>query len=382
MSENLRSTTCGCGSPPPERTSGCCGGPSAADSDAAIVSGIFPGIAPPAADRIPTVATRLTLGDRWGAWKARWGINRMNYQVTPGLYRVGRPDKNAPVLVTANYKMSFDRLRSKLGGMDAWIMVLDTRGINVWCAAGKGTFGTAEIIERVRQTRLSQVVDHRTLILPQLGAPGVAAHEVKKSTGFKVIYGPVRAADIPAFLQAGMQATSRMRKVRFSALDRLVLTPMELVAVYKYFLGVLALLFALQLLRTPHAAFLTLLAETMRGAVPFLGAVIAGAVLTPLLLPWVPGRAFAWKGCLLGLLWSVAYVFWLSDGLNWTPALFYLLVLPAVSSYLAMNFTGASTYTSLSGVIKEMKTAVPAQIAAAGAGVLLIGITALIGLFT
>ena len=45
-----------------------------------------------------------------------------------------------------------------------------------------------------------------------------------------------------------------------------------------------------------------------------------------------------------------------------------LLVGGAVSSYMAMNFTGFSTYTSLSGVRREMRIAVPAQIACAAAG--------------
>ena len=66
----------------------------------------------------------------------------MRFAVDPGLYALRNPGEQAPVLVTANYKMSFDRLRQALPGRDAWILVLDTNGINVWCAAGKGTFAT------------------------------------------------------------------------------------------------------------------------------------------------------------------------------------------------------------------------------------------------
>ena len=56
----------------------------------------------------------------------------------------------SPVLVSANYKLSFDCLRSELTGFNAWMLVLDTRGVNVWCSAGKGTFGTNEIVGRVQ----------------------------------------------------------------------------------------------------------------------------------------------------------------------------------------------------------------------------------------
>src|SRR3990172_2220623 len=91
---------------------------------------------------VATISTELSRGDRLNAVKVRWGIGRMKYQVPPGLYAVGQPDRTSPVLVTANYKLTFDRLRSRLSEINAWILVLDTKGINVWCAAGKGTFGT------------------------------------------------------------------------------------------------------------------------------------------------------------------------------------------------------------------------------------------------
>lgn len=96
---------------------------------------------------------------------------------------------------------------------------LDTRGVNVWCAASKGTFGTEELIRRVEAVRLSEIVKHRTLILPQLGATGVSTHEVEKKSGFHIIYGPVRACDVMAFLETGMKATPEMRKIEFGFFD-------------------------------------------------------------------------------------------------------------------------------------------------------------------
>ena len=87
--------------------------------------------------RVPQVSTRWDQADILGSFKARWGWGRMRYAVEPGLYAVGRPTAASPVLVSANYKMSFDRLRKTLSGLDLWILVIDTKGINVWCAAGK-----------------------------------------------------------------------------------------------------------------------------------------------------------------------------------------------------------------------------------------------------
>ena len=323
---------------------------------------------------IPQASTKLTLGDKIGSWKARWGINRMNYKINPGLYCVGDADNTSPVLVTANYKMSFDRLRKELSGINAWILVLDTKGINVWCAAGKGTFGTDELVSKILMTNLSKIVSHKTLILPQLGAPGISAHEVQKRSGFKVVFGPVRASDLKDFLKAGMKATSEMRQVKFTLYDRLVLTPIELVGTLKVSLMIFGVLFILNLF---NANFFGLV-----DFYGYIGALLIGCVLVPLLLPWIPGNAFAWKGWLMGMLWAIGinvingWPFYPEYGL--VRALAYMLILPPISAFYAMNFTGASTYTSLSGVLKEMKTAVPAIIISTTLGGILIIMSSLI----
>ena len=121
---------------------------------------------------IMPVSSTLTARDRRGHILARLGQNREGYRVAPGLYSLGSPGPDSPVIVTANYTLSFDAVRSSLPGWDTYILVLDTKGINVWCAAGKGTFGTEELINRIRKTGLSSVVTHHRIILPQLGAPG------------------------------------------------------------------------------------------------------------------------------------------------------------------------------------------------------------------
>jgi len=311
------------------------------------------------------LSTAVTMKDRVGSWKARWNIGRMNYLVTPGLYRIGDPDSLSPVLVTANYKMTVDSLRKELPGRNLWILILDTKGVNVWCAAGKGTFGTEELVFRIADECLSKVVSHGVIILPQLGAPGVSAHEVKKMSGFKVVYGPVRASDIPYFLDNGMTVLPSMRKVRCSIYDRLVLTPVEIVQAFGMMLkvfGAMALFSALGILPFVRIDYLGLL-----------GATLSGALITPLFLPWIPGRAFAWKGFVIGLIFAagINILCRVSCGYGTARMLSYLLIFPAVSAFFAMNFTGSSTYTSLSGVIKEMKIAVPMITAALSAGIIL-----------
>ena len=79
------------------------------------------------------LGTETTWRDTIGGWLVRWSIGRMDYSVKPGLYRVGSPDAESPVLVTANYKLTVDLVRSHLTGLNVWLLVLDTKGIHVGC---------------------------------------------------------------------------------------------------------------------------------------------------------------------------------------------------------------------------------------------------------
>jgi len=292
---------------------------------------------------------------------ARLGVNRSGHRVDPGLYTIGTVTEDAPVFVSANYTLSFDALRSALNGINSYILVLDTKGINVWCAAGKRTFGTEELINRIESTRLRDVVRHRKIILPQLGAPGISAHEVKKRSGFNVDYGPVRAADVPAYLEAG-HATKEMRAVRFGLWDRVVLIPVEFrLPVLLIFTGLLLVAF------NNNASF------TDAG---WLAAFLAGLVLFPLLIPWIPTRDFSSKGFILGGLVSLPFIaalFWGDGGSSpWRPyveAATLLLAWTPITAFLALNFTGSSTYTSRTGVRREMFRYLPIM-----AGMFVIGL--------
>lgn len=313
---------------------------------------------------ITEVSSDLSAADVFCRWKLRWGIGRMNSIVSPGLYKAGNPTADSPVLVTANYRMSFDSLRTSISDRSFWILVLDTRGINVWCAAGKGTFGTEELVARVKETGLERVVNHRSLIVPQLGAPGIRAYTVRKETGFKVVYGPVRARDIGTFLDNGMVADETMRTVDFSLKARAELAPVELVQSLKLLLIILPYVLVFHLLYNGglHRSVIT-------EAAVYAGSLLIGTVGAPLLLPWLPGRALAFKGWFLGLVYAAGVGVLFSQSRLEQASWFVLL--PAVTSFLTMNFTGSTPYTSLSGVKKEMRYAVPLLIGLVAAGTVL-----------
>lgn len=277
----------------------------------------------------------------------------MNYMVPAGLYAIGSPGHDDPVVVTANFKMSFDLVREALAGRNIWLLVLETYGINVWCAAGKGSFGTDELVKRIGATGIAGMVTHRKIILPILGAPGVAAHEVKKRTGFTVQYAAIRAKDLPEFLDGGMTTTPAMKELTFTIRERLALIPVEIVIALKPTAVVGVILFLLMVVfSNVNTGFSALMA--------YLGAVFFGIAIGPLLLPWIPGKSFAFKGTLIGLLWYAALILVL-NGSDWGPfaKLSALFAIPAISAFYTLNFTGCTTFTSRSGVKKEIQLSFP-----------------------
>ncbi len=325
------------------------------------------------------VSSKWNASDYVGSIKCRI-INsfRMKYKIDPGLYRIGEPDENSDVFASANYKLSFDILRKSLAGLNAWILVLDTKGINVWCAAGKGTFGTDELVRRINETNLGSFLNHRRVIVPQLGAVGVNSDAVYKKSGFRVYFGPVYAKDIKDYLKGNKKKTLEMRGINFSLAERIILIPMEIIPAMKLFL-VFAIIAILFFGLEPGGI---LFKEAWSGGIPFLllglASVIGGTLITPALLPFIPFRSFALKGWIVGILSVIITLFFLNPGLylsgqkNILVFVAGVLFFPMASSYFALQFTGSTTFTNMSGVKKELKIALPVYYTVAGISILLL----------
>ena len=327
----------------------------------------------PTVSGIRTTTSTITFTNRLDHFLARGGWKRDSHLVEPGLYRLGNPDPDSPVFASANYTLSFDALRSAIAGIDAWLLVLDTKGINVWCAAGKGTFGTEELVRRIAATGLSKVVSHKKIIVPQLGAPGISWQDVVRKSGFSVEYGPVRARDLMAYLTTH-KATPAMRRVEFPLWDRLVLIPVEFIHA------------ALPAIIT--AAVLWFLAGPVAGLAA-LSAVIAGTILFPTLLPGIPTKDFSSKGLILGAMVGIPFAVFFGTAPSlpkWASvlaAIIPLLIIPAVTAYLSLNFTGCTTFTSRTGVKKEIFRYVPVLALMAAIGAILaivLGVSRILGM--
>jgi SAM-dependent methyltransferase len=248
-------------------------------------------------------------------------------KVRPGLYAIGHPDATSPVLVSGNFDLSVRRLVRELDGqLDAWMLVSDTKGINVWCAAGGGYFTADSVIASVRSSAIGDLVQHRHLILPQLCANGVDADRIRREIGWRTAWGPVRAEDIPSYLASG-EKTDAMRWLRFPLKDRL-----EMVSAT---LGLYALMILIPLLIFWRPLFWPV-TISLFGLSYFYG----------VMLPWLPGRDGLVKSIPLALIalgGLLAYVVLVNPlpaprFFNWT------IGLTGLSVFVAAELQGMSPF--------------------------------------
>jgi len=216
----------------------------------------------------------------------------------------------------------------------------------------------------IKEVELEKFVGHRELILPQLSAPGVAAREVLKKSRFKVRFGPVRAGDIKRFMDNGKKADEAMREATFSIWERFVLMPLEFTSRIKVSLYIIAAIFAISSVGDDFFSLHGMLHRGLFGTAAYLVGLFAGAFVTPLLLPWLPGRGFSLKGAFAGLVLGTLFCLFTYEQLGTMSVAAILIFAATVSSYVALTFTGATPFTSPTGVEKEMRRAIPLQIAA------------------
>jgi len=235
-----------------------------------------------------------------------------------GLLEVGHPDRNSPVLLTCNFRLTVERVKRALEGIDAYLLVANSRGFNAWCAAAGGHLTDHDVISVLKTSGIDARVDHRQVILPQHSATGIEGKVIHKKAGWEVIWGPVYATSIPAFLAAGLNKTVAMRKVNFGWLQRL-----EMAVAWAF----------------PISLFALLLLPFWRGSVlPLVGLVWGVSLLIFMGFPLYQHRlrtppknigfvffSFGERGILL-LLWMlfvllVVVIAMLSGGFSWPMAL-------------------------------------------------------------
>jgi 2-polyprenyl-3-methyl-5-hydroxy-6-metoxy-1,4-benzoquinol methylase len=145
--------------------------------------------------------------------------------IEPGIYQSGNPDKSSPIIVTANYDYTYIKVMRDLKNLNAWVLCVDSNGINVWCAARGNDFGNKQLIEAVEATGIQNYTNQKSLLLPQLSAGGVAIPELPKNSDqfpFKVKYGPVWSKYLLDYLkEKPARKPNKMKLAKFTLSHRL-----------------------------------------------------------------------------------------------------------------------------------------------------------------
>ena len=243
---------------------------------------------------------------------------RRTYVIEPGLYYTGdKYDPDAPLIATSNYHLTVFLVLRHLQGTNTRLLVVDTDGINVWCAAGKGQFGNTTIKAQLNRydTEVMWGETKPTLILPKFGLAGVNLSELQKS-GVKPVIGPLYAKDLPKYLFESPYRDRSKDMVVFGLKSR----------IFTWLPGFMQTLF--------YAMILILLLMVITGGAIAWGVVVLMgliATLYPFFFPWIPGKRFAVKG-----LWLSGFI---SVGLL---AMFVLNLITEVSLLQAVPFALAS----------------------------------------
>lgn len=278
-------------------------------------------------------------------FKSVWGLlfRLFPCPTNVGLRKVGRPNGNSPVLVTCNFELSVKRLTLVLerSSTDAWLLVAQSKGVNVWCAAGGDEFNTRSVVSAVKTSGIGDLVGHRTLMLPPLGAPGICARDVEDQTGWKTRWGPVRAEEIPACLSAGGRRNESMKRVTYNWQERLDTALGSLFTIYM--LGALGFLLLgrgllVSYLVAGSAAFLTFF----------------------LLCPWIPGTRGLIKVVVLETLLACGLV---AGWLVWRPELFPLRAELIIAMVMILLYG-----TELGGLASTMPSELDPLLARLGIG--------------
>jgi len=275
--------------------------------------------------------------------------------IDPGIYKSGNPNKSSPIIVTANYEFTYIKVMRDLKGIDAWVLCVDSNGINVWCAARGNDFGNNQLIEAVKATGIEMLTDKKTLILPQLSAGGVATPELQKKSEdfpFRVVFGPVWSKDLPEFIKnRPARKPDSMKLAKFTLKHR-----------FRGFITHTTFLLRKIFLLPLFAIFLILLTLNLIGLFGKLwwaGELLLWIIISNFLITFLFPiskftRRFIYKGIFFGTLNSIALgalTYFLHNSITymlWSIAFFFW-----VSFFSTMSLSGYTMATSPSEIQEE-----------------------------
>jgi acetyl-CoA decarbonylase/synthase, CODH/ACS complex subunit gamma len=124
----------------------------------------------------------------------------------PGLYEIGAPGADAPLIVTTNFSLTYFSVKPEVEAarVPARILLTDSDGMSVLTAWAADKFSSSTISKALTQFQVAEKVSHRKLIIPGLVAS--LSGELEEESGWQVIVGPREASALPKFLRTTWKA--------------------------------------------------------------------------------------------------------------------------------------------------------------------------------
>lgn len=123
--------------------------------------------------------------------------------VTEGIFEIGNPDENSPVLVTTNFALTYFIVSGEIEAsrVPAWLLIKDSEGLSVLTAWAAGKFGGDDVGMFVKKSGIMDKVKHKEIIIPGYAA-AIAGDVEEELSGWSVTVGPREAAHLAGFLKA------------------------------------------------------------------------------------------------------------------------------------------------------------------------------------
>jgi acetyl-CoA decarbonylase/synthase complex subunit gamma len=269
---------------------------------------------------------------------------KRTYTVEPGLYYTGnRYDPTAPLLVTCNYRLTIFLLLRRLRARPVRMLVIDTDGINVWCAAGKGVFGNEAILTQLDRYDRTLLTEGKwlTLLLPKFAMAGVDLRGLRREH-VRPIIGPLYAKDLPAYLDNPPLRDCSDARVVFG----LQMRCFSWLPGFKQMFGWSLLL--VMIFMAAHWLWGSSVPVGLFAISLFI------ATAYPFLFPYLPGDGFAPKGLFLGAATTAGLIVAATLGLLPAASLpASALFALATALLFSLSYTGNSAVSNYTKVRKE-----------------------------
>ena len=123
--------------------------------------------------------------------------------VTEGIYEIGTPDENSPVLITTNFALTYFIVSGEIEAsrVPAYLLIKDSEGLSVMTAWAAGKFSGDDVGMFVKKCGIADKVKHQEVIIPGYAA-AIAGDMEEELPGWTITVGPREAAHIAGFLKA------------------------------------------------------------------------------------------------------------------------------------------------------------------------------------